>query len=103
MMSSMATLAEKAQGAVAEIHGVAERHHAAHDGPSHPFMFLGWALERFAQGDDFSGGFAAGNCPGVRGAHHHALEHGLASHQSFLAAFKGGQKLHGNQESQVIS
>ena len=30
----------EAQGAVAQVHGIAERHHAADDGPGHPFMLL---------------------------------------------------------------
>ena len=93
----------EAQGAVAEIHGVAQSHNAAHDGPGHPFMFFGGSLERFAHGDHFAGGFAASDGPGVRGAHHHALQHGLSADQRFFPAFQGGQKLHGGEESQVIS
>jgi hypothetical protein len=93
----------KAQGAVAQIHGIAERHDAAHNGPGHPFMLLGRALERFAHRDYFARRFAASDRPRVRRAHHHALEHGLTADQRFFPTFKRGKKLYGSEESQVIS
>jgi hypothetical protein len=65
-------------------------------------MFLGGTLQRFAHGDDFAGRFAAGDSPGVRRAHHNAFEHGLSADQRFFAAFEGGKKLYGGEESQVI-
>ena len=92
----------EAQGAVAEIHGVAESHHAAHDGPRHPFMLLGGTLERFAHGDHFARRFTAGDCPGVRRAHHHALQNGLPADKRFFPSFEGGEKLDGGEEPQVI-
>jgi len=52
-------------------------------------MLFRGALERFAQGDNFPGGLAAGDCPGVRRAHHDALEHGLAADEGFFSALKG--------------
>ena len=91
------------QRAEAQRHRVAERHHAAHNRPSHPFMLFGKPLERFAHGDNFARRLAAGNRPGVRGTHHHAFEHGLAADQSFFPALQRGQKLHGHQETHEIS
>ena len=66
-------------------------------------MSFGGALQRFAHGDDFAGRLAAGDGPGVRGAHHNSFKHGLSADQSFFATFQGGQKLDGDEESQVIS
>jgi hypothetical protein len=91
------------QGAVAEGHGVAERHDSADDGPGHPFVLFRGTLERFAHGDHFARGLAAGDRPGVRRAHHHAFQHSLAADQGFFATFKRGQKLHGHQETHDIS
>jgi len=90
------------QSAVAKIHGIAKGHHAAHNGPSHPFVSLGRALQRFAHGDNFAGGLATSDGPGVRGAHHNSLKHGLSADQGFFAAFQSGQKLDGDEESQVV-
>ena len=39
---------------------------------------------------------AAGDGPGVRGAHHYAFEHSLAADEGFFAAFKGWQELNGH-------
>ncbi len=66
-------------------------------------MLLRGALQRLAHGHDFARGLTAGDGPGVRGAHHHALKHGLSADQSFFAAFERGQKLNGGEKSQVIS
>ena len=93
----------EAEGAVAQVHGVTERHNAADDGPSHPFVLVGRARERFAHGDYFAGGLAAGDGPGMRRTHHDALEDSLAADEGFFAAFKGGEKLHGYQEAHEIS
>jgi hypothetical protein len=65
-------------------------------------MFLGGALEWFAHGYDFTGWFAAGDSPGVRGPHHYPFQHGLSADQGLFSTFKGGEKLHGGEESQVI-
>jgi hypothetical protein len=65
-------------------------------------MFLGRALEWFTHGDHFAGRLAAGDRPGVRGAHHDSLKHGLSADQGFFPAFQGGEKLDGGEESQVI-
>ena len=81
------------------LHGVTERHHAANDRPGHPLAFVRKPFQRFAVSGNFAGRFAAGDGPSVRRAHHHALEHGLAADQGFLAAFKRGQQLHGHQET----
>ena len=66
-------------------------------------MLFRRTLERFAHSDHFARGLAAGDGPGVRRAHHHALEHGLPADQGFFATFKRGQKLHGHQETHEIS
>ena len=92
----------EAQSAVAKVHGIAKGHDAAHDGPRHPFVFLGGALQRFAHGDNFAGGLATSDGPGVRGAHHNSLQHGLPADQGFFPAFQSGQKLDGDEESQVV-
>jgi hypothetical protein len=66
-------------------------------------MFFRGALQRFTHGDHFAGGFTAGNGPGVRRAHHHAFQHGLAANQGFLPALKGGKKLDSDEETNEIS
>jgi hypothetical protein len=66
-------------------------------------MFLGGAIERFAHRDNFARRFAAGDGPGVRGAHHYSFEHGLPSDQRLLPTLEGWKKLDGGEESQVIS
>jgi len=100
-MSSIATLAEK-RSAIPEIHRIAERHHAPHNRPSHPFVSFRRALKRFAHGDDFAGGLATSDGPGVRGAHHNSLEHGLSADQGFFPTFQSGKKLDSDEESQVV-
>ena len=66
-------------------------------------MFLRGTFERFAHGDNFAGRFAAGDGPGMRGAHHNPLKHGLSADQSFFPTFEGREKLYRGQESQIIS
>ena len=80
----------EAEGAVAEGHGVAERHNSADDGPGHPLVFFRRAIEGLAQGDHFAGRLAAGDRPGVRRTHHYAFEHSLSANQGFFATFKSG-------------
>ena len=66
-------------------------------------MFFREPLQRLAVGGDFAGRLAAGNCPGVRRAHHHAFKHGLAADQGLLAALKRRQQLHRHQETPPCS
>ena len=88
------------EGAESERHGVAQSDYAADDRPAHPFMLFGKPLQRFAVGGNFARRLAARDCPGVRRAHHNALEHGLAADQGLLAALQRGQELDRHQESQ---
>src|SRR5580658_7807856 len=89
----------EAQSAVAQGHGVTERHDPTDDGPGHPFVLFRRSLDRFAHRDHFTRRLAAGDRPGVWRAHHYAFEHGLAADQRLLATFKRRQKLHGHQKT----
>jgi hypothetical protein len=62
-------------------------------------MLFREALERLALGRKFAVRLAAGNGPGVRGAHHDAFEHSLAADEGFFAAFKRWQELDGDQKT----
>jgi hypothetical protein len=46
---------------------------------------------------------AAGDGPGMWGAHHDAFENGLAADQGFLAAFESRQELDGYQKTPQCS
>ena len=48
IISSMRRVGREPQRAEAQIHRVAQRHHAAHHRPCHPFMLLRRTLQRFA-------------------------------------------------------
>jgi hypothetical protein len=65
-------------------------------------MLLGRALEGLGHGNDLAGRLAAGDRPGVRRAHHHAFEHGLAADKSFFSALKGGEKLNSGEKSEIV-
>src|SRR3982074_2351558 len=91
------------EGAIAEIHRVAKRHYAADDGRCPPFMLFRRALHGFADRNYFARWLAAGDRPGVRRAHHHALEHGLSADQCLFATLERGKKPKGYKKKQENS
>ncbi len=92
----------EAEGAVAQCHGISQGHDAADNGPGHPLVLFRGALQSFTHSDYFARWFAAGDGPGVRGAHHYALEDGLSADQGFFAALECRQKLYGGQETKIV-
>jgi len=53
------------QRPVAENHGIAQRHKATHDRPSHPFVLLRLPFQRLGMGHDLTRRLADGNAPGM--------------------------------------
>ena len=57
-------------------------------------------MQSFTVGGDLAGGFADGDAPGMRRAHHYAFHYGLTADEGLLSAFKGGKQLQSSKKTQ---
>src|ERR1022692_1759740 len=74
-------------------HRLTEGADAAQDRVFEDAVLLGHARQRLLLGDDLARRLADRDTIAVRGAHHDALDYGLAADQRFLAAFEDGHHL----------
>jgi len=93
----------KLQCAKAKGHGVAKRHDAADYWPAHPLVLIGGPCGLLAMSDDLTGRLSDGDPPGMRRAHHDALEHSLTADEGFLSALKSGKQLHCCEETYELA
>ena len=92
-----------AQRAEAQHHSLSQRHDAANHRPSHPLMLLRKPLQRLRMRRNRAIRLAHRDTPGMRRAHHHALQHGLPADQGLLAAFQRRQELDSSHETKVLA
>ncbi len=93
-----------AQGAEAERHRLSQRDHAANHRPAHPLVALRRARHRLRVHRHLPRRLAHRDSPGMRRAHHHALQHGLAAHERcLLAVFQGGEQLRGGKQAYELA
>ena len=81
----------KAQRPEAKSHGLTQCDHAANDRPSHPLVLFRGAFQGLGMRGNGAVGAAHADAPGVRRAHHDALQHRLAAHQGLFTAFQRRQ------------